>query len=184
MNRKIPIKAVKNASRRTLSAAAKVLIAMFEFFDDMDFMCSHQNLCQSMSVSEARDYVAEIQDYKKKNRRAFNRLKNKGWIEDKEMGRNVIETLTENGEIAALEKLLGYKAPPLPKGEYCMVVFDIPEAAHATRDRFRNLLKRIGFCYHQRSVWCADKEVGAGLRRIVEILKIKRWVRVYKSHEC
>jgi len=94
-----------------------------------------------------------------------------------------VETLTESGEIAAIEATLKYRSPSLSAGEYCMVVFDIPEAAHAARDQFRNMLKRIGFTYHQRSVWCVQKEMNAGIRRIVNILKIEKWVRVYKSYE-
>jgi len=175
--------AAKSAAVASLSAVGHILIGLFELVDDMNFLRSHQSLCMGMSIEDAREYMAECEEYHRTYRRAFDRLKNKGWIEAKEIGRLVVETLTESGEIAAIEAMLKHRSPLLSTGEYCMVVFDIPEAAHAARDQFRNMLKRIGFVYHQRSVWCARKEMSSGIRRIVNILKIEKWVRIYKSYE-
>ncbi len=174
--------AAKGAAVASLSAVGHVLIGLFELVDDMNFLRSHQSLCLGMSIEDAREYMDECEEYRRAYRQAFNRLKKKGWIESREIGRLVVETLTGNGEIAAIETVLKSRSPLLRDGEYCMVVFDIPEAAHAARDQFRNMLKRIGFIYHQRSVWCINKEVGAGIKRMVGILKIEKWVRIYKSY--
>ena len=182
MNKEKLKKAAKGAAVKSLTAAGYILIGLFELVDDMNILRSHQSLCMGMSIEDAREYMAECEEYHRTYCRAFNRLKKKGWIESKEIGRLVVETLTESGEIAAIETMLGYRSPLLPAGEYCMVIFDIPEAAHAARDQFRNMLKRIGFVYHQRSVWCIQKEVSAGIRRIVDILKIEKWVRIYKAY--
>jgi len=183
MNKEKIKKIAKKAAVVSLTAAARILIGMFELVDDMNFLRSHQSLCTGMSIEDAREYLAECEEYHRTYRHAFNRLKKKGWIESKEIGRLVVETLTESGEIAAIEAVLKSRSPMLRAGEYCMVVFDVPEAAHAARDQFRNMLKRIGFVYHQRSVWCIQKEVSAGIKRIVDILKINKWVRIYKSYE-
>jgi CRISPR-associated endoribonuclease Cas2 len=182
MNKEKMKKVAKGVAFKSLTAAMHILIGLFELVDDMNFLRSHQSLCMGMSIEDAREYLAESEEYHRTYRRAFNRLKKKGWIEAKEVGRLVVETLTESGEIAAIEAMLKHRSPSLAAGEYCMVIFDIPEAAHAARDQFRYMLKRIGFVYHQRSVWCIQKEVSAGIKRIVNILKIDKWVRVYKSH--
>jgi CRISPR-associated endonuclease Cas2 len=183
MNKEKVKKVAKAVAVKSLSAAGHLLIGLFDLVDDMNFLRSHQSLCVGMSIEDAREYLAESEEYRRTYRRTFNRLKKKGWIESKEIGRLVVETLTESGEIAAIEAVLKSRSPLLNAGEYCMVVFDIPEAAHAARDQFRNMLKRIGFVYHQRSVWCIQKEVSAGIKRIVGILKIEKWVRIYKSYE-
>jgi CRISPR-associated endonuclease Cas2 len=183
MNKEKIKKIAKSAAVKSLTAAGCVLIGLFDLIDDMNFLRSHQSLCAGMSIEDAREYLAESEEYHRTYRRAFDRLKNKGWIKEKEVGRLMIEILTESGEIAAIEAMLKYRSPMLSSGEYCMVVFDIPEAAHAARDQFRNMLKRIEFVYHQRSVWCIQKEVSVGIKRIIMILKVDKWVRIYKSHE-
>jgi len=183
MNKEKIKKLAKRAAVGSLTAAGHILIGLFDLVDDMNFLRSHQSLCAGMSIEDAREYLAESEEYHRTYRHAFNKLKKKGWIESKEVGRLVVETLTDSGEIAAIAAVLKNRSPLLGAGEYCMVVFDIPEAAHAARDQFRNMLKRIGFVYHQRSVWCIQKEVSAGMKRIVAILKIEKWVRIYKSYE-
>jgi hypothetical protein len=64
-----------------------------------------------------------------------------------------------------------------------MVAFDFPEITHNARDEFRGILKRIGFVCHQQSVWCINKDVGNGVKRIIGLLGVKKWVRVYRSVE-
>jgi len=174
---------VKKIALKGLSATGYILLGLYQFFDDLYFMRDHQSLCQAMSVSQARAYIAECESYRRGYNRAYYRLKEKQWIESRKIGQKAVMVLTQSGEVAAIELILKYNSSRLPHKEYCMVVFDIPEAAHAARDKFRNMLKRIGFSYHQRSVWCIEKDVGKGIQRIVEIMKIKRWVRIYNARE-
>jgi CRISPR-associated endonuclease Cas2 len=167
---------------KSLTLTAKILIGMFNIVDDMSFMRSHHSLCMTMSVSQARAYLADGKEYQ--NRQAYKRLIKKGWIKEKRNGKRVVAILTKSGKLAATEILLKHMCGRLPGREYCMVIFDIPEVAHEARDEFRNMLKRIGFSRHQQSVWCINKNITQGIIKIIKILKIKSWVRIYSVKEA
>ena len=156
---------------------------MFEFVDDMGYMRSHQSLCRSMSVNQARAYMAEIEEYRKDYRHTMRRIKTRGWAEERMIGGRMMTVLSKSGEIEAIKILLRNMINELPKDEYWMVAFDFPEVAHAARDEFRRYLKRAGFNSHQQSIWCTQKDAGKKLQRLISILKIDRWVRIYNAKE-
>jgi len=183
MNTKQIKRILKKAGALSLTAAGVIVVGLFDFFDDLAFMRRHTSLCQSMSVGQARAYLAETEFYRKKHRQAFHRLKKRGWLEERKIGGNMIAVLTESGEVAAIETILKKISPKLNNGEYLMVAFDFPEVAHAARDEFRRLIKRVGFVRHQQSVWCTQKDAAKYLKRLINIMGISKWVRLYRSVE-
>ena len=64
-----------------------------------------------------------------------------------------------------------------------LVIFDFPEAAKESRQAFRRLLRRIGFEFIQFSVWSSKKNIIFEIREVVDILKLGRWVKIYRGYE-
>ena len=183
MDKKAMKQMAKKAAIKSLTVAGKIIVGMFDMVDDMNFMRSHQSLCMAMSVGDARAYMAEIEEYRTEHRHAFRRLKKRGWIEERKIGGRMLTVLTESGEVAALEILLNRISPTLSSGEWWMVAFDFPEVAHNARDEFRRFLKRVGFNRHQQSIWCSKKDIGNETRRLIKILGVDKWVRLYRATE-
>ena len=179
MNNKVVKQMAKKAAVKTLTVAGKIVLGMFEFFDDMTFFRSHQNLCLGMTIGEARAYMAEIEEYRKDHRHAFRRLKKRGWVEERKIGGRMLTVLTASGEVAALEIRLKMVRTTLSNGVSLMIAFDFPEVAHKARDEFRRFLKRVGFNRHQQSIWCSNKDMGNEIGRLIKILGVKKWVRLY-----
>jgi CRISPR-associated endonuclease Cas2 len=183
MNKKAEGQIIKKAAIKSLTVAAKIIIGMFELVDDMNYMRSHQSLCLAMSVGEVRAYMAEIEEYRKEHRHTFRRLKNRGWIIERKIGGRMLTVLTESGKVAALEIRLKTARTILLRGEYWMIAFDFPEVAHKARDKFRRYLKRVGFNRHQQSIWCSKKDIGNEIWRLIKILGVDKWVRLYRATE-
>jgi len=183
MNKKKVKQIAKQAALGSLTIAGKIIFGMFELVDNMNFLRSHQNLCAGMSISEDRAYLAETEAYRKEYRRAFNRLENCGLIENRRVGGRMMAILTDDGEVAALEIYLKMMKAELTHGECWMITFDFPVVANKARDMFRRFLIRTGFNRHQQSVWCTKKDVGKAICRVITILKIEKWVRLYRATE-
>ena len=123
-------------------------------------------------------------EYSRKERekkKAIWRLKENKWIKERKEGERVEYELTNNGRIAALGIVISQTNSFLPDGEWCLVVFDFPEAARRSRQFFRRLIKSFGFIGIQLSVWRSKKNVLREIRELVALLKIGRWVQVYRG---
>ncbi|MFH1766971.1 MAG: CRISPR-associated endonuclease Cas2, partial [Patescibacteria group bacterium] len=74
------------------------------------------------------------------------------------------------------------KSKMMPDGDFCLVVFDVPEDIRKVRWAFRRLLKKADFYQVQKSVWESDREVVEELRELVKQLKAEQYIRVYRAN--
>lgn len=72
-------------------------------------------------------------------------------------------------------------AEKLSKNAQLMVIFDIPEEFAGRRQRFRNLLKQLGFKQIQLSVWITDKDHRTILFESIEEIGLQQWVQLFES---
>jgi DNA-binding transcriptional regulator PaaX len=111
---------------------------------------------------------------------ALCRLKKRKWIEDRHLGNN-IEFELSNEAIVEYVKWHVRSKPSHQDDEETLVVFDFPEAARKARQKWRRLLKGIGFTRLQLSVWSSLRDVGKEVQSLIATLGIQKWVRVYKA---
>jgi len=176
-------KKIKVAAKIALSVTEEFLLTLWEICDEMNCMRYHPGLVMAVGGREARAILAKNEYYRKERekKKMIWRLKKNKWIKERKEGERVEYELTNNGRIAVLEIIIGRTDSFLPDGEWCLVIFDFPEAARRSRQIFRRLLKRLGFTGIQLSVWRAKKDVVREIRELVTLLKIDRWVQVYRG---
>jgi DNA-binding transcriptional regulator PaaX len=114
-------------------------------------------------------------------RREIWRLRQRRWITEHREGNRVIQELTTNGRIAALEVVMKQTTAILPDDQRWTIAFDFPEGARAARQLFRRSLKRIGCTLDQLSVWHTNKDIGREMQEFVRLLKLTRWVHIILS---
>ncbi|MBI4435755.1 hypothetical protein HY630_03725 [Candidatus Uhrbacteria bacterium] len=117
-----------------------------------------------------------------KRNAALRRLKKKKWINDRQLGNDVVFELSNKAIIEYLKGLIKQE-PPRPGTRETLVVFDIPEAARSARTNWRRLLKALGFHKQQLSVWSSMKNIGDQVLALVKALGIEKWVKVYSGTE-
>jgi len=168
-------KKYKKVFKRGISITGKILIALFDFCEDISFIHSHPYLSMAMGTEMARDYLAES---RRTIRYAYRRLKRRGYIKEKKQGEKIIWQLTNDGKIAALKIAMQFQNKTRKDGKFYIVSYDIPVAARATRSFFRHTLKLIGLKYLQHSVWYTNKEIVSDLTQLLSLLRIKKWVKL------
>jgi len=115
------------------------------------------------SILAAAIPIVAIQNkYKKKEMKkrynSFYYLKKNGYIAVESKKGDVLIKLTEKGKRKAkkLSIVQGFKKPKQPKEwdkNWWIVIFDIESKQSVKRDALRNLIKKIGLCQLQKSVW-------------------------------
>ncbi len=87
----------------------------------------------------------------------FHSFKKSGYIEIVSANQNESIRFTNKARLAIIDKLAErHKAD----NKYCLISFDIPEKFRSSRDKFRRVIKRMGFCQIQKSLWVCDRSVG------------------------
>lgn len=125
---------------------------------------------------------------------ALSRLKQKGLVNISNIEGKKRITLTSKGK-TLLQKIdetkFHVKKPLRWDGRWRMVIFDIAQNRKSTRDRFRNLLKKVGFVQLQGSVWVypydcedivklikTDQDLGKQVvYAIVDVMENDAWLR-------
>lgn len=79
------------------------------------------------------------------------------------------------------DRLQPFIATKLPNGGKLMVIFDIPEAASATRRQFRLNLRRLEFKQVQQSVWITRYDQRKIVEQIVSELGLTDCVQLYEA---
>ena len=106
-------------------------------------------------------------------------LREKGYIDTKKHGRNLILKLTDKGKAeAVVNKILENEDWD---GVWRIVIFDIPEDMKKVRDIFRSRLKLWGFKPWQKSVWISKKALTSVLRAYIKEVGVGGWVKVVES---
>jgi len=89
--------------------------------------------------------------------------------------------LTDKGKLKALECKLEEMEIEIPSRwdkKWRIVIFDIPEKKRYQREIFRDKLKKLGFLKLQKSVFIFPYPCEDEINFLVEVLKIRRYVRV------
>ena len=173
----------KQIAKIALSAAEEFLLSLWETYDDTCFARCHPFLAMTVGAREGREIISESEFFRKERekRQAIRRLKQMKFLKERKEGNRLEYELSANGQVAALETIMRCTRSFLPDGEYCLVVFDFPEAARRSRQSFRRLLRRIGFERLQLSVWRTKKNVIRETRALIGLLKIGKWVEAYRG---
>jgi DNA-binding transcriptional regulator PaaX len=116
-----------------------------------------------------------------RRKRALKRLRDKKWIADRRSGTNIQFTLRYDAAVKSIQSKIQTKTTRLPSRTFALVTFDFPEAARRARDAFRLMLKHLSFRQQQLSVWISDKNVVHELELLVRMMKLDKWVRVYRA---
>ncbi len=109
-------------------------------------------------------------------RETLSRLKKKGMVEFMRHSGKRYPILTERGKSHAERIRLSAVEIPRPRrwdGRWRVVIFDIPHARRSTRDRVREILKRLGFHRLQNSVWVHPYDC----EEIITLLKLDASLR-------
>lgn len=110
--------------------------------------------------------------------RELKRLKKRELIKMRETGDKVYFSLTKNGQVLLLTKVLKEKAGTLPKGQKCFIVFDVPESVRYVRREIRYILRGIDCEIVQRSVWMTNRDVVDELVQLVKLSRLEKWVQI------
>jgi len=147
------------AGKKTLTVAAKILIALIEEVEDMQYMRTHCYAVLGKDVRSER-YESEIGrrlHEEKIRRQAIKRLREQKFIKLRKEGDRVSYELTRSGKIKAMKVLIMHSSDYYFDKRICLVSFDFPEAASQARKVFRRFLKNVGFKFVQGSVWSSKK---------------------------
>ncbi len=106
------------------------------------------------------------------------RLKQRGFLVNKKRGDKASFILADKARIKIFKKRLAL-CQKLPKGEYVVVIFDIPQKQKNVRDELRWFLKQNDFFKIQQSVWATDRRVYKELKDLINELGIGKWTNVF-----
>lgn len=171
--KRIPMKIIKKqSSQNSISRVAEVLDVLYQFADWSASSYwyrgkSYEDILRIRGAQRRKDFQVTLKY-----------LKQKKLIEVKKTATQVMISLTQNGRLRALREHISRYKKILPKGETCMVIFDIPEQARAVRKTFRMFLKESGFLMVQGSVWESSYDVFDVLAEFVHRLGLQDWVDI------
>lgn len=109
-------------------------------------------------------------------------LKRKKLIVTKKIERRLFLELSDEGKNELFRRTISER-PKLEFGNVCLVMFDVPVDAKASRDAFRHFLKTVGFVQVQKSIWQSDRDVAKDIEKFVAAAKIRKWIRIYLAKE-
>lgn len=173
------------AGKKGLSLAAKILIALVEEVEDMQYMRTHCYAVLGKDVRSERyesEYASRLHEEKLK-RQAILRLRRQKFIKMRQEGNRVIGELAADGKIKLMKTVIVCSRDYYFDERVCLVSFDFPEAASEARKVFRRFLKSAGFKFVQGSVWSSRKNVAPIIKDLVARLGINRWVKVYEARQ-
>lgn len=137
-----------------------------------------RNLSRKVYGSPESWAVEERFQQERRIKRAIYELKQRKFIKTRSVGSRIFYELTDKGKNETLFTKVKFKKT-LKKG-YCLVCFDIPEAARLTRWALRRFLKIAGFKLLQKSVWYSNKDIFEEIKEYIKTLQAGRWVTVIK----
>lgn len=95
-----------------------------------------------------------------------------------------IVKLTQRGAMTKLMETLGGITTELPMGNFCYVVFDIPERHRGFRRNLTQLLKHAGFERLQKSVWRTRRDVVRGMQLLLKMNPgVEKYIRIIVGRE-
>ncbi|MFH1253377.1 MAG: CRISPR-associated endonuclease Cas2 [Candidatus Uhrbacteria bacterium] len=118
----------------------------------------------------------------KLSKRGLLALKRKNLVKIKKNKEDWGASLTGDG-LLEFFKLRMIEADKLPKGEICLVVFDIPEKFKKQRAMIRKFLTDCCFLRIQKSVWKSQFNYSDLIFEFFKVLEIEDWVYVFLAKE-
>lgn len=118
----------------------------------------------------------------KREREALERMRKKKWIRSATKGEKVIFQIHRNAMIESLKFEAINCKHKLTQKEQIIVMFDFPVAATPARNKFRRLLKQMGFIQQQQSVWVSHYDIAQHLRTMIDLLELSDWVKIYEAN--
>lgn len=112
------------------------------------------------------------------------RLKKSGYLKIKitEEGRGYFLTPKSEKKVLTL-KIKNLKKKYDPQKYWLMIIFDIPEKRRKDRNMLRFYLYHLGFQKLQQSVWISPYDVYQELKKVVESLKLRQYIKFLKVKE-
>lgn len=152
---------------------------LVELSDELDLFLSF-GYRPAKVMKYGMDGVRRMRDAKLRSerRQTLRRLRDRELIEVEQEAEKYKVALTRSGAIEVF-RLKVLQSNPLPEGETCMVIFDIPESERELRRTLRRFLKSSGFICWQRSVWICFLDVGIPLGELFDSTGASKWVKVY-----
>lgn len=147
-----------NKSQKYLKFKRKVKNLTLYFLENM--LDSMEDLGRmSMSRKEAYRCFYQNREYEWRDSalgKWLQNLKQRGLIKIEKKGNTESVIFTNKAKIKLIEKIVTKrKADKL----YRFISFDIPERLRSRRNRFRSIIKKIGFIQIQKSLWVIDRDV-------------------------
>ncbi len=134
------------------------------------------------SIFRTGGYEA-VQEFKKlqqanKLKKTINNLKYSNLIKTKKIGKKLIISLTDKGQMSSLSLQLR-QAERHHNKLYTVVIFDIPETQRSARRHFRLLLRQGEFKKLQQSVWVSPRDNFQLLTNFIKQHQLNKWVNVF-----
>lgn len=160
------------AKRKSSEIVKDVLVGLYETADCIG--------SQYHQLGKTYPQILAIRAAKERERQmdAIRGMRRRKLIETRVTADGLEIALTANGSMRAVREAVKGNRTKLPAGQSCMVLFDIPESAKASRDAFRYFLKDAGFKMVQLSVWESPFDVFRDVLNFVTAAAIDRWVTV------
>lgn len=166
--------------KKVLGITGMILIEIFEQCEDANFLRSHPWAGYSQSIRDDREEYRLRNEYvyQLSRNQAIKRLKEGKYLKACKEGKRVIYILTNSGKARAIQTALK-SSKGLLSNKTCLVSFDFPEVSRKARNYFRYYLKSVGFKFVQGSVWSIDRDVVELMNKLICLLRIKSWVKIY-----
>jgi len=97
-------------------------------------------------------------------------------------GKKAEYALTDKGRVKILKHKIA-RCKSLSKGQYVMVIFDIPESQRRLRNELRWVLKQNKFVQIQLSVWASKQRVYKEIKNLVFELGLEKWVTIFYAYD-
>ncbi len=161
------------------SQTTAVLQHIGDIAHQLNHPCRYASFAEGQYARREARYWAQY----RKEIQALERLRKARFIKVKKQKDGYYVALSDRGEIEIVKQRVRNGRTPLQRGWICLVVFDIPEQAKEVREDFRRLMKRCGFTMLQQSVWMSSHDVEQDMRRLVYLLGVGEWVKVFVGRE-
>lgn len=174
--------------RQTVSERILLLIA--DYLDWKHRMFSWRNLTIASNprwLYRHRLLMEQFLHDRRKKKQAYTtvaQLKRGGFLIAKKINNRTGYLLTPKGEMRVFSiRLRKLPKPKLPKGQWIMVLFDIPEVERRKRDLLRQSLRWLGFTSFQRSVWISRYDQRKAVQRSIRLHHLQRYAKILTVQE-
>ncbi len=166
---------MKETTKATVSVVGSILLDLLDDIGKATEVITYR--------AKSYEHVLRIRAGRERKSRyqAIQQLKRRKLIEIRKTATGLSIALTAKGRAKAVREQLRVNKALLPKGQSCMVVFDIPERAKLSRQTFRRFLKDSGFQMIQLSVWETRRDAFDLVKEFIHHAQIRQWVTVVQT---